>query len=400
MSRICQRLLRLGVPGAIGLFLLCDPAAAQAPDPRLEKVLADWQKRQDRFRAIKYEVRGTHHVPRGAYTLVASILPGTRPGTQPKGETPSQDLKAPVGFTLLLDFERERFWRELREQIYDQTDDRLVPQVMKDVFNGSVMKCYMPRKDNPGLTEAQPEMIVASGNMKNGAFRINYFPIFFGHGRIYTPMAEIIPGQLKKRADPEYLYVHGTGVHDGRTCLIVRTRTLKLVNTSFDEYWVDAARESAILRYVAYSGNNVPNDVTIRYSKSPGGWLPESWRWVSYLKGKTLYWEDMRVEKVTIDPTFTDANFDITITPGMVVEERTDQATNHPIATPKSTISVYKAEKDGGKEEFPDPYHRKGDQYQARRIARWAWAWLALPLAGIAGFLLWAKRRRGHRRVN
>jgi len=188
-------------------------------------------------------------------------------------------------------------------------------------------------------------------------------------------------------------------VHDGQTCLIVRTQTLKRNTTSFEEYWVDMAWESAILRQISYSDGQPSSDITIRYGKSSAGWLPESWR-LNVYSGSLLYSENMRVEKVLLDAPIKDADFELRINPGMVVEERTDHATKHPLVTPESSISVYRAKEGGGREEVPDPYHRKGDQYQdhlRRKHVLWIWLWLILPLVVIAVFFVWRKRQRGVR---
>jgi hypothetical protein len=166
--------------------------------------------------------------------------------------------------------------------------------------------------------------------------------------------------------------------------------------TAFEEYWVDTARDSAVVRHITYSNSKPINDMTVRYNKSAHGWLPSSWRWTVYLQGRTLYTEDMRVEQFTPDPAVTDADFQMGIEPGMVVEERTDHATQNPLVTPKSSISVYQALEEGGRKEMPDPYGRPGDQYQehTRNRARWGWFWLVLAVPVIAGFVYWARRHR------
>ncbi len=196
--------------------------------------------------------------------------------------------------------------------------------------------------------------------------------------------------------DRDYLYIHGTGVEDGRKCLIVRTQTLKRNTTSFNEYWVDTARESAILREASYSNDKQLHDIRIRYRKSSAGWLPESWRLKAYSHGSLVYTDNVRVEKVDLDPPIKDADFQMEIKPGMIVEERTDLPTKHPFVTPESKISVYRSKKGGGREDLPDPYHRKGDQYQEnlRRKNLWFWALLVLPVLVVAGCLVWVRRRR------
>jgi hypothetical protein len=376
-----------------GVLMSCASGTAEDIDPRLEKVLADWQKRQNAFRSVRYEVRGEHKVPKGAYNSLD--LGGKMRGPQLDQPIPPQDLVGTVTLTLLLDFVKGRHRSQLRVPQYHLNSGKFVPLVKESIFDGSVAKGAMPREENPSLGSGQPEFSVVSGNMKFEEFRSDYFPIFFGHGRIYTVFEPIIPGQLRNKPDAEYLYVHGTGVRDGRTCLIVRTQTLKTVTTSFDEYWVDTEREGAILRHVGYCNSKPSHDIMIRYRKTSAGWLPESWRLEIYNES-LLYTDNMRVRKVDLDPAINDADFQMEIKPGMIVDERTDLPTKHPLVNPESKISVYRAKEGGGREELPDPARRKGDQYQEhiRRKNLWVWAWLVLPVLALGGFLAWVRRRR------
>src|SRR4051812_32251729 len=57
MSRLCRPTVYLWLLGTGGGLLLTVPgSAADAPDPRPEKVLADWQKRQNWYPAVEYQV--------------------------------------------------------------------------------------------------------------------------------------------------------------------------------------------------------------------------------------------------------------------------------------------------------------------------------------------------------
>lgn len=384
---------RLWIFALFGVLMSCMWGTAEEIDPRLAKVLADWQKRQNAVRSVRYEVRGEHHVPKGsANALPLNSFVRGLPRDQP---IPPKDLVGEVSLTLFLDFEKGRHRSRLQVPQYHLNSGKFVPLVKESTFDGSVAKGALPREQNPGLGKTTPEFSVASGNMKTEEFRTDYLPIFFGHGRIYAVFEPIIPGKLRNKPDPDYLYVHGTGVQDGRTCLIVRTQSLKRNTTSFNEYWVDTARESAILREVSYSNDKPMHDITIRYHKSSAGWLPESWHLRVY-SGSLLYSDNMRVEKLDLDPPIKDADFQMEIKPGMIVEERTDLPTKHPLVTPESKISIYREKEGGGREELPDPYRRKGDQYQEhlRRKDLWFWGWSALSVLAIGGFLVWARRRR------
>lgn len=386
---------RLWIFALFGVLMACARGTTEDVDPRLAKVLADWQKRQNAFRSVRYEVRGKHTKPKGSCD--ASPLISNLPYLRRNHPRPSKDFVGEVGLTLFLDFEKGRHRYKLQEIQYQVNLDAFFPSVKEGTFDGSVAKRAVPRDKNPRLGRKEPEISIASGNTKAQEFRSNFFPIFFGHGRIYTVFEPIIPGKLRNKPDPDYLYVHGTGVQDERTCLIVRTRTLKTVTTSFEEYWVDTERESAILRYVDYCNSEPRSDITIHYRKLSAGWLPERWRYqLFYAVGSLIFTDNMHVEKIDLDPAIQNSAFQVGIKPGMIVEERTVLPTKHPLVTPESKISVYRAKEGGGREHLPDPYRRKGDQYQehVRRKEVWLWVWFALPVLAIGGFLIWARRRR------
>lgn len=372
MIRLARFLIPFFIFAASAINVSSDARAAEPDDARLKKILADWQKRQNRVDAVEYKVSGVHKVPQGAYNTFPAIALGLQPEKIPP-VFPERDLTGPIGFTILLDFVKGRHRRDRQEQIFSAISGKLEQEMMKDTFNGSVMRCQIPKKDNPhqkNISMTKPEMSILSGNMKSGAFKSNYYPIFFGHGRIYTHMEQIIPGKIRNNPDQDYLYIHGTGVHDGRRCLIVRSQTLKTSTTAFVEYWVDTSRESAIVRYVSYSGAKPSAETTIRYSNGPSGWLPASWHWTFYSHGQTLYYEDMRVEKVNSHPSFTDSDFEMEAQPGMLVEEVESLPTKHPIATPKSKLSVYRLKEGGEREYVPDPYRREGDQYRENNLRK------------------------------
>lgn len=385
--------LYLWLFGMFGVLISCGGGIAEDIDPRLKKILDDWQKRQNAFSSVRYEVRGEHHVPKGAYNVFNRPIFGRTPRNGQ--DAPPQDYVGPVSLSILLDFEKGRHRSQLRVPQHNRDSGKFSPLVKEDSFDGSVAKGAMPRDQNANIGSKQPEFYVVSGNMKYGEFRTDFYPIFFGHGRIYTVFEPILPGKMRNKPDPDYLYVHGTGVQDGRTCLIVRTQTLRSGTTSFDEYWVDTERESAILRYFSYSGGKPTRDITIHYGKLSPGWLPERWRYQVFGGGGVFYSDNLHVERVDLAPAINESDFEMEINPGMIVEERTDLPTKHPLATPESEILRYRFKEGGGREELPVPPYRKGKQYQELLQFKGPWFWpsMALPVLAIVVFLVWKRRR-------
>lgn len=384
----------LWIFAVFGVLISCACAAAEEIDPRLAKVLADWQKRQNAFRSVRYEVRGERKILKGAYNAFEPIYQQV-PALRSDQPIPSQELAGAFSLTLLLDFEKGRHHRKIREPVFHAKSGEFRYREREDTFDGSSAKGVAPREKNPGLSKTQPDSWVVSGNMKNNEFNADYYPIFFGHGRIHTVFEPIIAGHLRNKPNPDYLYVHGTGVHEERTCLIVRTQTLKTATTSFQEYWVDPERESAILRHVSYCNSKPRDDITIQYRKTLASWLPDRWRAPLYIGNNLIFTDTMRVEKLELVPGVQDSDFQVEIKPGMIVEERTDLPTKHPLVNPESKISIYRLHEGGEREELPDPAHRKGDQYQQhlRRQQLWSWVWIVLPVLAIGAFLIWMRRR-------
>jgi hypothetical protein len=376
--------------GLCGWTLLVGGTEARAGDPRLDKVLADWQKRQNRFQTVEYRVEGEHAIPKGAYSVLSRALSGEGPNGHP---IPAEELTAPASFTILLDFARGRHRLQSREVAFNLDSGNLATQVRTCVYDGTFWKNLVPKNENSAMAPGTPEMGVVSGNLKNQQFETMIFPIFFGHGRLYILEEGILPGKLRLHQDPNYLYIHGNGVQDGCPCLILRTQVLQLGNRRFDEYWVDTARDSAILRYLAYSDDQPITAIAIQYRELHEGWWPESWHWTEFDRGKTLYFERMRVMKRRLDPPVSDGDFEMNAKPGMTVEVVTNRAIKNPLEMPAFEVSVYRIDDNGEKVAIPDPYHRQEDRY-SQQFRTKHWLWLLLPLAVILALFGWTRWRR------
>lgn len=396
MSRMPRYFLILRAMGAVWAFIAC-AGEMWAGDPQLKKVLDDWQKRQHRMETIEYQVIGEHIVPQGAYTALTQSL-----GKSPKNRVvPSEETRTPISFTLLLDFVKGRHREESKMATFALDSGKVSSNLGTVTFNGYLEKEFTPKEQNPERGPSQPELSITSGNIVAAFPCSAAYPIFFGHGRIVIAgTEEMTYGKLRNKPDPAHLYIHGTGVQDERKCLIVRTRTLKAGSgTTFQEYWVDATRESAIVRYIDYSDDKPRIEMTMHYRElirgdESLGWFPDSWRWTLFQNEHTMYTEEVRVEKVRANPAVTDADFDLDVAkPGMIVEEITILPAKDPSSRPERRISVYRVKESGGIQEMPDPYRRQGDQYR-EHLHPWRLVfWICITM-GILGILVWLKRRK------
>lgn len=369
------------------LVLGAGQSPAEERDPQLEKIFAAWQERQHWFDAVEFHVTGRHLVPRGSYT---DSLPPSMSGLKPGELRPKTDIVREIRIALILDMKKGRHRRETLEQKFQLNTGDLRPFMAKDVFNGVVMKCLIPKDSNVkglNINVTQPELTIVSGNMQNGVFTQNYFPMFFAIGRVHTIMDPILPGKLRNTPKKTYLSVHGIGVYDNRACVILRTNPFGMEITSFQEYWVDVARESAIVRFLSYNDNSPESEINIQYKVRQDHWLPQSWRWTVFSKGKTLYEEDAIVTEITPNPVLNAGTFDLESKVGMLVESRIDHETRNPAEIPKSDISVYRITTDGETTPVPDPYHRTGDQYSPNRnYYGWAWYFWAIVLIAVVAY--------------
>ncbi len=402
MKRPRRAILCVGILANVPLLLLLDEPSArgQAVDPQLEKILADWQKRQEWVKSIRYRVSGKYTIPKGVFNSQRRIL-----GLRIDKDYPSKDMSVDVKYTLLLDFENGRHRFERDEPQYFLDVDRFCAHRQTDVFNGSTMKQQWLKPNDPSISPEMtppptnpdvPNATIISGNMKNNEFELKYRPIFFGHGRVYTIMDPIIPGKLLTKPDPDYFSVHGNAVHEGRNCVIVRTQTLRGYKTSFTEYWVDIERTSAIVRTIGFSGDKPGSVINIQYKKTSVGWMPDRWKYMAYPEGKVARIEDMHVVEMTIDPHVSDSDFQLVFEPGTIVEERKDEGTPNILVTPKSTGRVYRLEEANKQVDIPDAYGRKGFRSPSPAVSRHLFIWIGLLPLVLCCIAIWVYWRKKH----
>ncbi len=397
MSRIMTGCLVLCVLGVFGLLLSGGATRAQEPDPRLDKVFADWKKRQERARAVRYRVSGKATLPKGSLSLADTER------RFPK-ETPPRDIVTPLRRTMLLDFTTNRHRLETVGLEYHADTDKVYPRVVTRLFDGTAIKAWRPRELNThpitGVRPTEPEIGVGKGHIGAGAgFEMSLLPFFVGHGTVMWRGGPVIPGKLKGQPDRDLVYVHGAAVHQGRPCLVLRTQAVRRLSTSFDEFWVDPARESAIVRQFWMADKVAYVDFDIEYQATADGWLPL--RWVCTQRdpgsGKTAWIEQLRVEEVRLDPPVSDADFDIEEQPGMLV----DHATYAPPKAgtwwdaPEPERTLYRIDEGGQRHEVLIE-----DGVERRRGSRSWWLATALiPLVALSVWLLYRRKKSRGRSV-
>lgn len=370
------------------LILLPFPAGeanCQTVNPVIAKTIADWQKRYDRAKAVRYAVQGTHVIPNGSLLDDAGVPVKTEGGVR--------DVTCTLKRSLLLDLAGNRHRLEIDDEIFSFSHRAIIKRYSTSAFDGREFKGtqrQVPPNPTPLNTPPLADMSIATGNLKYAAFQPKHWPLLFGHGivKIYGE-PEILPGNLRQEYDPDSLVVHGVSVEDGRACTILRSRTLKGGAVAFAEIVVDPLRDSAIVRYSHFSNNKPTTNTTIRYRDTASGWLPSSWTFSGFGAGKLLIREEMTVANIELDPSIAKTDFDIEMEPGMLVSKTAYGAPIDSLSPlPTTKEEYYRVNNRGGL----DRVSFSGAHEQAASSAVW---WYLAAAAGIVilGARIFLRRR-------
>jgi hypothetical protein len=237
---------------------------------------------------------------------------------------------------------------------------------------------------------------IITGSLRCYPFREGiHTPLFLGHGVVAIHDQDMIyPGKLTFEPDIEFLQVHGTAVHDGRTCLVLRTPIKRSgSNEVCREIWVDPSRDSAVLRRRSLTNQIADIDMEIRYQKSGGNWLVKGWKQTVRLPLRdgtvaTFAEETMAVSTTNVDPVVSDEDFQLKIEPGMRVE--TANVSEPTIASDPVSYKIlakksYRVMPNGSWQEIIVV-----DGVEKPRFNLWAWWYLvAIPIAAAALYMAW-----------
>lgn len=323
----------------LALILLTGGMPAKSAQPAINQVLTDWQHRQQRVRNVRYVLRGEALVPKGK---IGEVL-------MQEMAFPKEDTRYEKRLSLLLDFEGDRIRREVSGQAFDAQLGQFVPYERTELYDGTLSKVFMPRNpQNP--PELDADLYLIDRDQQGGVhFELGEFPLFLAHGIVPAELKDSLVGGM---TTPKHLLlplkrgafnIHGRGVRDHRQCLVLRTQSDPQVRLIY-EYWVDLARESAIVQMISYINGAIDNTIEIDYQQTPHGWLPASWvqrqntdkvARGSRIKGPAWIEQDCsyRVIELLANQDLRPEVFDIELKPGLVVRD-----THH---------DLYRVENDG-----------------------------------------------------
>src|SRR5262249_27885105 len=229
-----------------GQSLVGSRAAGQELDPRLKKILADWKKRQERVKTVRYRVEGESIAYKEGLALLARSF---------KTKPPTKDVRTRPSFTLLLDFTTNRHRLETQGYSFSGTTNELTKITKTIAYDGKQIVGVGPwtgesvTKQKPKTKETDAAIGTGTGVLQHAPFEPTQWPCFAAHGLVViSDSDQIIPGRLKFEPDMSLLGVHGQAVHNGRPCLVLRTPARKGGATTVEELWLETGRDGALAR--------------------------------------------------------------------------------------------------------------------------------------------------------
>ena len=349
------------IAGFVAFLLLPHGTAdgQEETDVRLQKILADWKKRRS-YPPVQYEVQGK------SVSLKENVVEyNTSKKRAPPFEPKDTNLEWNV--RLLLDVKTQRHKFEEERDIFNVSKGKATREITVTAFDGAMMTSKA-RKNVDGketkLYQDSPDVAITTGNLAGFLFSGQLAPLFASHGAVAFPPQEfLIPGKLDSDPDTSLMTVHGKDVFEGHVCIVIRSYPGG--DKNFQEFWIDASRESALLRWISYGGGFPGLEFQARYQKQGPFWLVNSWTYE--IRSSSVY--RFNVVKTTVLTEVAESEFRLPIEPGMLVT----RGHNPPDKNPLKKDGAGKREHyrvDASGQEAP-VYFEKGVEYPRSNLAFW-----------------------------
>jgi len=256
---------------AVLAAILAGTGAAQTPPKEspdanalLQKIVKDWQKRQQGTKNLLYRTLGKTTFPKGRFTGDADLPLAARDEIIPK-----EDFVSEVKYTWLIDLENNRIRKESSNFGFSYRKQAFFPVFEVEVFDGQAHKVLSPKQ--PGVDYGSiiwPEFLI---QRKDYSFLSTAdYPVFLAHGVSLLAGRNSL-SKLRVPVNSSDYYYHGRGEIEGRQCVVLRT---PLRVRCFDELWVDLERDSAVLRWVNICSQHTASRAEFWYQNTQSTWLP------------------------------------------------------------------------------------------------------------------------------
>lgn len=292
------------------------------PQQIVAQILDDWQARQKKVHSIRYKLSGTWFHPKGKFNGGYASPSELKLLAAKGGHVPPKDIYLPHQVDVLLELDRNWARKELQWHVMHRGLAEFVPHRTTHLFNGKMNKTYEPRESNTSNvytpSPEQPDLLISEGGGGSPVFfQVEDYPIGWACGSVY--FRGMVPGSLRSPNKSDDIRFHGFGTIEKSECVILRTSISDPVTQVWREFWVDRARDSAILRCIGYFEGRLDFQIDAKYRIQDGLQLPSSWR-CTYYESDSIYQEfDLRADEIVINPSVEESDFDVPLKPGMVV---------------------------------------------------------------------------------
>jgi hypothetical protein len=311
--------LTFAAPGC--LLLLALPAAAQDVANKsqtiIDAVVSDWKDRLQRSKIVKYDAISTT-------VLTKEFLQSE----SKKRKWMPRDITLHDKVSFVLDFHGKRHRMERDSESFNITRGMVDRTKRQIVFDSKSARGFNKSFENgvEVIRPDDPDLLIDEHTWQNLQVDANLAPLLAGHGVVLIPPRLEITFKNMSEATSisESVYLHGTGVHDGRPCVVLRTTPTSAGAASFEEYWIDPARRSALVRKINWMSGCPALEWNIRYANTAIGWLVDSWTRVHRIPGNgssitTVSHSQWKVEGRAIDYPVSEDDFRLPTRPGMLI---------------------------------------------------------------------------------
>jgi hypothetical protein len=310
-----------------------ESSPAQDDAAVLQRILKDWQQRQEACQRVKYTFQYHEWVPKGQWSDLVRER-SSRLGEDAVGADwiePSEDTYYHGQLAIWLDFESNRVRREFEGERFHVDRRTKIRECEISLFDGSQYQVFRPRHRQSH--DADDKYYIELQIRKHTLDFFNNHPVhpmFVAHGILPTKEREFVPIKdrpLRVALDPKQYRVHARTRHEGRPVVVLRSKNLSDREERFYEFWVDPARGSAIVRDVFYIDGQEWSHTDISYVQIAETWLPDGWTFTIFDGKRVTGLRQVDNVDVEINSSFDEVEFRVEPTAGMFVADHTNKRT-------------------------------------------------------------------------
>ncbi|MEZ6058849.1 MAG: hypothetical protein R3C19_00645 [Planctomycetaceae bacterium] len=336
----------------------------------MREVFDAWNQRQQIANRVYYELDCRTVIPKGAYSEAMGLDPETDPD-------PVEDTVLKFTRRLYLDFDNGKSRSEKEGDDLIEGMRRTACEIA--LCDGEHIQAYQPREKYENPAAPGIPAVELMNHTPDGQFRAFFFdpvlyPIFCAHGIVQDDKHQIAPLPSLRHAIQESYFHYDRAVSvNGQELVVVRSVDHPSQLTS--EYWVDMARDAAIVRMLHLdSSGDIYKEVDIDYEDSDRGWFPSGWTDSRGAQGSV---ETVKVANLEFNPDFSGIEFHIEPTPGMIYRNE---------GSPEAMVAAATGS--------PDMRFEYSEVLNQQRRTRQFWMVLVgVGAAAFVGLLYWRRSR-------